>query len=197
MSDTASTYSVSSTTPLTAGTATAHKSAFRRFFSSSSAGASKPASSSDASYDAFADIMALNARHGHPSVKAHFVKSSPPSTKLKSSVAAPSALAAVPETNPSPPYDAFAEIMRLNARHGHPSVQHDQALDLATSRSPTLNNDTARTEFVFFDGSNRLQQYSLHHRRPPTPQFWHLKPVLEYEEILEWTRRGAGIAGVT
>ncbi|GAA5913200.1 hypothetical protein JCM5296_005230 [Sporobolomyces johnsonii] len=119
MSDTASTYSVSSTTPSTAGTATAPKSAFRRFFSSSSAGASKP----DASYDAFADIMALNARHGHPSVKAHFVKSSPPSTKLKSSVAAPSALAAVPETTPSPPHDAFAEIMRLNARHGHPSVQ--------------------------------------------------------------------------
>ncbi|GAA5918168.1 hypothetical protein JCM1841_005284 [Sporobolomyces salmonicolor] len=119
MSDAASIYSFSSTTPLTTKGAAAPKSVFRRFFSSSSAGVSKPASSSsDAPYDAFAEIMALNARHGHPSVQAHFVKSSPRSTKLKSSAGA-----AVPEPKPSAPYDAFTEIMRLNAKHGHPSVQ--------------------------------------------------------------------------
>ncbi|GAA5928856.1 uncharacterized protein JCM15063_003986 [Sporobolomyces koalae] len=68
--------------------------------------------------DVFAQIMALNARHGDPSVQAYAVKTPKQSKKKSSKLVSTRTVEA-----PPPPYDAFDEIMRINARHGHPSVQ--------------------------------------------------------------------------
>ncbi|GAA5914768.1 uncharacterized protein JCM6883_001084 [Sporobolomyces salmoneus] len=93
------------------------KSILRRFFSS----APRPQPSSSPldvpPLDLFSQIMALNARHGDPSIQAYSVKTRPVEKKSKT----PKRVKAVPDT-PPPPYDAYDAIMRLNARHGHPSA---------------------------------------------------------------------------
>ncbi|GAA6062504.1 hypothetical protein JCM10212_006353 [Sporobolomyces blumeae] len=120
----------SSSSTSVASSSTKSTSPLRRFLSklSSSSRMSDSrlsVSQSKAPYDAFAEIMALNARHGHPSVQAYSVKSAPssPSSAPKLSLWKRSKRTSVPEAPPPPPYDAFDAIMRLNARHGHPSVQ--------------------------------------------------------------------------
>ncbi|GAA5829694.1 hypothetical protein JCM3766R1_001267 [Sporobolomyces carnicolor] len=104
------------------------RSMLRRLFSSSSPSDRPQTKSSEVtSHDVFSQIMALNARHGHPSVQAYSVETRPVgSSKLqtKSSPSPSSTKKAKTKNDPlPPPYDAFDEIMRLNARHGHPSVQ--------------------------------------------------------------------------
>ncbi|GAA5960766.1 hypothetical protein JCM3765_007327 [Sporobolomyces pararoseus] len=66
--------------------------------------------------DLFSQIMALNARHGHPSVQKS--KTSKRSTYSSSS----SKVESIP-SGPPPAHDTFEAIMRINAQHGHPSVQ--------------------------------------------------------------------------
>ncbi|GAA5825395.1 hypothetical protein JCM5353_003615 [Sporobolomyces roseus] len=132
---------------------------FRRFFSkhqdSDSSESTKLIEKERAPYDAFSEIMALNARHGHPSVQAHLVKSSKKSSSKSKLTSTPSS-SSLP-SGPPPPYDAFEAIMRINARSGHPSVQtyimvshtgqHNDASSQAwtRSRSSKLSNwDQAR-----------------------------------------------------
>ncbi|GAA5914775.1 uncharacterized protein JCM6883_001089 [Sporobolomyces salmoneus] len=94
------------------------KSILRRFFSSSP----RPQPSSTPldvpPLDVFSQIMALNARHGDPSVQAYSVKTRPVEKKSKT----PNKVKAVPNTS-TPPYDAYDAIMRVSAQHGHPAVQ--------------------------------------------------------------------------
>ncbi|GAA5829679.1 hypothetical protein JCM3766R1_001261 [Sporobolomyces carnicolor] len=107
--------------------ATKPKSMLRRLFSSSSPSDRPQTKSSEVtSHDVFSQIMALNARHGHPSVQAYSVETRPVSStiKTKSSPSPSSTKKVKTKSDPlPPPYDVFDEIMRLNARHGHPSVQ--------------------------------------------------------------------------
>ncbi|GAA6021084.1 hypothetical protein JCM11491_004410 [Sporobolomyces phaffii] len=105
-----------------------NKSMLKRFFSrrhpetSSDQAHLVPKAKAEDEIDLFAEIMALNARHGDPSVQAYSVKSRP---SAKNKTAKPPKVKAAPAAGPPPPppYDAFDAIMRLNARHGHPSVQ--------------------------------------------------------------------------
>ncbi|GAA5919117.1 hypothetical protein JCM6882_005128, partial [Rhodosporidiobolus microsporus] len=77
------------------------------------------------------EILALNARHGHPEVQAYSVPSLPytPTKKSRSSsarVQPPSSPSPPPKYSkhaPQSPQETFEEIMRLNARHGAPDVQ--------------------------------------------------------------------------
>ncbi|GAA5825415.1 hypothetical protein JCM5353_003622 [Sporobolomyces roseus] len=98
---------------------------FCRFFSrrqgSDASESTKLVEKEQAPYDAFSEIMALNARHGHPSVQAHSVKTSQKSSS-KSKLESKPTSSSLPSSLP-PPYDAFEAIMRINARSGHPSVQ--------------------------------------------------------------------------
>ncbi|GAA6021105.1 hypothetical protein JCM11491_004417 [Sporobolomyces phaffii] len=106
-----------------------NKSMLKRFFSrrrhseaSSDQAHLVPKAKADGEIDLFAEIMALNARHGDPSVQAYSVK---PRPAAKNKTAKPPKVKAAPAAGPPPPppYDAFDAIMRLNARHCHPSVQ--------------------------------------------------------------------------
>ncbi|GAA5867233.1 hypothetical protein JCM8547_003128 [Rhodosporidiobolus lusitaniae] len=84
----------------------------------------------------FREIMALNARHGAPEVQAYVRYSPKPpapsrssSTSSSSSSSSPFAESSLPHPprytkRPTPsPQEQFDEIMRLNRKHGHPSVQ--------------------------------------------------------------------------
>ncbi|GAA5887467.1 hypothetical protein JCM16303_003425 [Sporobolomyces ruberrimus] len=89
--------------------------------STSSSTDERPALPAKTPQQIFAEIMSLNARHGHPSVQAHFVQTRPVSKSKSKTPKQPKPTASSPEYPPA--YDAFEEIMRLNARHGHPSAQ--------------------------------------------------------------------------
>ncbi|GAA5867245.1 hypothetical protein JCM8547_003133 [Rhodosporidiobolus lusitaniae] len=82
------------------------------------------------------EIMALNARHGAPEVQAYARYSPKPpapsrssstsSTSSSSSSPADSSLPPPPRYTKRPvpsPQEQFDEIMRLNRKHGHPTVQ--------------------------------------------------------------------------
>ncbi|GAA5942639.1 hypothetical protein JCM3775_003664 [Rhodotorula graminis] len=118
LNDAASLHTVNSSTPLVGGSSSLKTSTFmaKLFKRSSSRRSTSPPTPPPSSEAIFREVTALNARHGHPSVQAHSVKSSP-RTNRSSSPTQPA--------RPSPPsaQDVFAEIMSLNAKHGHPSVQ--------------------------------------------------------------------------
>ncbi|GAA5998914.1 hypothetical protein JCM5350_005488 [Sporobolomyces pararoseus] len=122
---------LSRSTTISSASSAESKSMFRRFFSlrrSKSTPTSERESlvaEKEPEIDLFAQIMALNARHGHPSVQAHSFKVKPVEKKSKTSKRSTSSSSKV-ESIPSgapPAYDAFEAIMRINAQHGHPSVQ--------------------------------------------------------------------------
>ncbi|GAA5999114.1 uncharacterized protein JCM10292_003338 [Rhodotorula paludigena] len=118
-SDTASVLSYSSTTPLTAPSTPMRKTSSllsKMFKRSPSPAPSEPLSAEDT----FREIMHLNARHGHPSVQAYSVPTASPKSpsQKKPAKRTPSSPTPAPSAQ-----DAFDEIMRLNAKHGHPSIQ--------------------------------------------------------------------------
>ncbi|GAA5987985.1 hypothetical protein JCM5350_007848 [Sporobolomyces pararoseus] len=121
---------LSRSTTVSSASSTESKSMFRRFFSlrrSESTSTSERESlvaKEEPEVDLFAQIMALNARHGHPSVQAHSCKARPVEKKSKTSKRSTSSskVASIP-SGPPPAYDTFEAIMRINAQHGHPSVQ--------------------------------------------------------------------------
>ncbi|BGP24656.1 hypothetical protein JCM10295v2_003574 [Rhodotorula toruloides] len=131
-SDAASTYSFSSTAPLTgAGSSPKSPSLLSKLLRRSTSPSSKPARSASPrkSADTFREIMALNALHGDPSVQltanAYSLKTNPKTKSPKPAKPASLPLARFSSSSPTsaPKRDAFADIMTLNAKHGDPSVQ--------------------------------------------------------------------------
>ncbi|GAA5840805.1 hypothetical protein JCM11251_001702 [Rhodosporidiobolus azoricus] len=105
-----------------ASTVNKPKSFFSRLFHSSTRTSNIGSSDPEA---ILRDILALNARHGHPEVQAYSVPILPhtPSKRSRSSAA---------HVQPPPKYskrpaptsqEVFDEIMRLNRTHGAPDVQ--------------------------------------------------------------------------
>ncbi|GAA5973321.1 hypothetical protein JCM3765_000075, partial [Sporobolomyces pararoseus] len=123
---------LSRSTTISSASSTKSKSMFRRFFSlrrseSKSTSERESLVVKEPEIDLFTQIMALNARHGHPSVQAHSFKVRPVEKKLKTSKRSTSSsssskVESIP-SGPPPAYDSFEAIMRINAQHGHPSVQ--------------------------------------------------------------------------
>ncbi|TNY19965.1 hypothetical protein DMC30DRAFT_417379 [Rhodotorula diobovata] len=117
-SDAASLLTVSSSTPLVDASTSAKSRSFLsellkrtpspRALSSSS---TKPPLSSE---DVFREVMALNARHGHPSVQVY---------SLKAPLRTPRKPKPSPSKPAQSPHEVFEGVMGLNAKHGHPSVQ--------------------------------------------------------------------------
>ncbi|BGO94160.1 hypothetical protein NBRC10512v2_002568 [Rhodotorula toruloides] len=125
-SDAASTYSFSSTAPLTgAGSSPKSPSLLSKLLRRSpSPEAARPASppKTKTSEETFREIMALNASHGDPSVQAYYLKTTAKPKSPKSASPSPARSASSSPTS-TPKRDAFTEIMALNAKHGDPSVQ--------------------------------------------------------------------------
>ncbi|BGP48184.1 hypothetical protein JCM10450v2_004056 [Rhodotorula kratochvilovae] len=117
-SDTASVISFSSSTPLTGASSSPKSSSLLNKLFKRSSPSSRPASPPKSSEEVFREIMALNARHGDPSVQAYSVKTSSRSTRKS-----PSPPAKRAPSSPQSSQDIFNEVMRLNARHGDPTVQ--------------------------------------------------------------------------
>ncbi|BGO94156.1 hypothetical protein NBRC10512_003773 [Rhodotorula toruloides] len=127
-SDAASTYSFSSTAPLTgSGSSPKSPSLLSKLLRRSpSPKAPRPASPPKTPEETFREIMALNASHGDPSVQAYHLKTSPrPKAPKAPKSASPSPTRSSSSSSPATASkrDAFAEIMALNAKHGDPSVQ--------------------------------------------------------------------------
>ncbi|GAA5992762.1 hypothetical protein JCM5350_003378 [Sporobolomyces pararoseus] len=121
---------LSRSTTVSSASSTESKSTFRRFFSlrrskSTSTSERESLVAKEPEVDLFAQIMVLNARHGHPSVQAHSFKVQPVEKKSKTTKRSTSSVSKVESipSGPPPAYDAFEAIMRINAKHGHPSVQ--------------------------------------------------------------------------
>ncbi|PRQ69875.1 hypothetical protein AAT19DRAFT_11896 [Rhodotorula toruloides] len=127
-SDAASTYSFSSTAPLTgAGSSPKSPSLLSKLLRRTpSPKAARPASPPKTAEETFREIMALNASHGDPSVQAYHLKTAPKTKTAKPSKSASPSPPRSPSSSSSPAAprsDAFSEIMALNATHGDPSVQ--------------------------------------------------------------------------
>ncbi|GAA5919699.1 hypothetical protein JCM8208_005018, partial [Rhodotorula glutinis] len=113
-SDAASVHTVSSSTPLVDRSCSSKTSRLMsKLFKRSSRRSTSPSTPSPSSEAIFREVMALNARHGHPTVQAHSVKASPRTVRSTSSSSAKRAPA-----SPQSAQDIFAEIMSLNAKHG-------------------------------------------------------------------------------
>ncbi|GAA5882710.1 hypothetical protein JCM3774_004527 [Rhodotorula dairenensis] len=121
--DTASLYSVTSTSPLTAAGAdyarrnSKPRTLFARMFKSDRT--SRPAPTPE---ETFREIMSINASSGAPEVKAFMYESKPE----KRAVAVAAATAKKAKKTKAPPktsQEIADEIMHLNAVHGHPSIQ--------------------------------------------------------------------------
>ncbi|GAA5840782.1 hypothetical protein JCM11251_001696 [Rhodosporidiobolus azoricus] len=105
-----------------ASTVNTPKGFFSRLFHSSTRTSNTASSDPEA---ILRDILALNARHGHPEVQAYSVPILPhtPSKKSRSftiRVQPPPKYSKRPEPTPQ---EIFDEIMRLNRTHGAPDVQ--------------------------------------------------------------------------
>ncbi|GAA5989429.1 hypothetical protein JCM10908_000471 [Rhodotorula pacifica] len=103
-SDAASLYSVTSTTPLTAA-----------------AGSARRANKS--SEEIFQEIMSINASSGAPHVKAYMLNSTKSEKRATTAASTATSKAKKTRSPPKSSQEIADEIMRINAVHGHPSVQ--------------------------------------------------------------------------
>ncbi|BGP32079.1 hypothetical protein JCM10296v2_003858 [Rhodotorula toruloides] len=125
-SDAASTYSFSSTAPLTGSGSPKSPSLLSKLLRRTpSPKAARPASPPKSAEETYREIMALNASHGDPSIQAYHLKTTSKPKPAEAPKSASSSATRSPSSSPStaPKRDAFTEIMALNAKHGDPSVQ--------------------------------------------------------------------------